>query len=445
MKKLLLLLIALLSINISSFAQAPEKFKYQAIITDNKDFPVRNKTIGLQISVLQNDLNGTIVYQETFTARTNNSGLVNLEIGTGNITSGIFSDINWGVGPFFLGIAIDTKGGTNYINMGASQLLSVPYALYAKYAENMEGGDNDPTNEIELPETANENDILTFNGTAWVALANPDGDPTNEIELPEVNGSEGQVLTTNGEGVVSWQTPVEAAQNLSTVLTEGNDGGANQIKNIADPTDAQDAATKAYVDALDATLASMAARIATLESGGPTGPIQIGDNYQGGIVFYIFQFGDEDYVQYETHGLIAAPTDQSTGIQWYNGSFPGSVVGTTGTALGTGQANTLKIVNVLGAGSYAAMLCANYDDGIYTDWFLPSTDELNLMYLNIGPGAVGPNNNIGGFSVALADSGVYYSSSEANQGEAWTQFFATGSRSITIKDIPSAVRAIRYF
>ena len=99
MKNLLLLLITLLLFNISSFAQAPEKFKYQAIITDNKDLPVRNKTIGLEISILQSNLDGTIVYQETFTTRTSNVGLVNLEIGTGMITLGVFSDINWGIKP----------------------------------------------------------------------------------------------------------------------------------------------------------------------------------------------------------------------------------------------------------------------------------------------------------------------------------------------------------
>jgi len=193
MKNLLLCLIALLIFNISSLAQAPEKFKYQAIITNNKDLPVRNKTIGLEISILQSNLDGTIVYQETFTTRTSNAGLVNLEIGTGIITSGVFSDINWGVDPYYLGIGVDMNGSGNYISMGASQLLSVPYALYAKQAQSVDG-DNDT-------------------------------DPTNEIELPTEDGTEGQILTTDGEGNVSWQTPSDSVGSCSLSIGDTYAGG----------------------------------------------------------------------------------------------------------------------------------------------------------------------------------------------------------------------------
>jgi len=233
MKKLLLLIIALLLLSLGSFAQAPEMFKYQAHIMDNKGGAVNNTTIGLQLSIYLNGLNGNLVYQEVYTITTNKSGLVNLEIGTGNDTSGIFSEINWGQGTYFLEAAIDLKGGTNYVSIGASQLLSVPYALFAKKAMSVEG-DNDT-------------------------------DPFNEIELPEVDGTTGEVLTTDGEGVVSWQSPAIAAISLSSILTEGNDGDANQIKNIADPTDPQDVVTKAYMDALAATVAALQARIVTLE------------------------------------------------------------------------------------------------------------------------------------------------------------------------------------
>lgn len=118
--------------------------------------------------------------------------------------------------------------------------------------------------------------------------------------------------------------------------------------------------------------------------------IGIGKNYQGGIIFYVDGTG--------AHGLIAAPTDQSDGIQWYNGSYIDT--GATATAVGTGLANTKKIVTAQGTGSYAAKLCFNLVIGAYSDWYLPSKDELNLMYQNIGLGAAAPLTNVGGFSSA---------------------------------------------
>lgn len=114
-------------------------------------------------------------------------------------------------------------------------------------------------------------------------------------------------------------------------------------------------------------------------------------NYQGGIVFYIDSTGE--------HGLVAAPTNQSNGIKWYNGAY--FTTGATGKAVGTGLANTNQIILAQGAGgSYAAKLCADLVIGAYSDWFLPSKDELNLMYHKIGPGAAAPLTNVGGFSSA---------------------------------------------
>ena len=110
--------------------------------------------------------------------------------------------------------------------------------------------------------------------------------------------------------------------------------------------------------------------------------ISVGDFLQGGVVFYIFVDGDTGYVAGETHGLIAAVQDQSSGIRWYNGI--NVTTGATGTAIGTGSANTDAIINVQGPTetSYAAGLARAYTGGGHIDWFLPSKDELNKMYLN---------------------------------------------------------------
>ena len=121
------------------FAQAPEKMSYQAVVRDGSNELVINQTVGIQISILQGTVNGTSVFTETQTPITNSNGLVSLEIGSGTSVSGTFSAINWSAGPYFIKTETDPNGGINYTITGTSQLMSVPYALYAKTSGNGEG------------------------------------------------------------------------------------------------------------------------------------------------------------------------------------------------------------------------------------------------------------------------------------------------------------------
>jgi hypothetical protein len=104
---------------------------YQAVIRDNSNALVTNQIVGMQISILQGSANGTAVYAETQTPTTNTNGLVSIEIGGGTVVSGNFSTIDWANGPYFMKTETDPAGGTNYTITGTSQLLSVPYAMYA--------------------------------------------------------------------------------------------------------------------------------------------------------------------------------------------------------------------------------------------------------------------------------------------------------------------------
>lgn len=133
MKKIVIILAAITFLVINTIvAQAPQAFKYQTVARDNTGNILASKNVSFRISLLQGSIFGTNVYSETQTATTNQFGLANLNIGQGTVVSGTFSTINWGNNSYFVKIEFDPAGGSNYVLMGTSQLLSVPYALYAE-------------------------------------------------------------------------------------------------------------------------------------------------------------------------------------------------------------------------------------------------------------------------------------------------------------------------
>ena len=148
---------------------------------------------------------------------------------------------------------------------------------------------------------------------------------------------------------------------------------------------------------------------------------KVGEHYGGGIVFYVDESGK--------HGLIASEKDQKK-AKWYNGDF--KITKASGAAVGTGQANTTAIIEVQGKGAYAASVCDQLELNGFSDWFLPSKDELNLLRKQ--------RYVVGGF-----DNLSYWSSTEYGIDYAWGQNFRSGAQDYGNKNSAPAFRAIRAF
>lgn len=155
-------------------AQAPQKMSYQSVIRNNTGDLVANSPIGLRISILKDSPTGTVVYSETMTNTTNENGLLSIEIGGGTPITGTFAGIDWSTGTFFIKTETDPNGGANYDVVGTSQLLSVPYALYAEKSKNLGKSTIILADDITDAEAAAQIAIETGPNTETVIITNTD-------------------------------------------------------------------------------------------------------------------------------------------------------------------------------------------------------------------------------------------------------------------------------
>ncbi|MFT7298827.1 MAG: hypothetical protein ACI9WO_001645 [Sphingobacteriales bacterium] len=466
MKQLYTLLTALL-LTASAFlpqqasAQAPEKMSYQAVVRDAGNALVTSTAVGMQLSILQTTATGTAVYVETQTPTTNINGLVSIEIGSGTVVSGDFTTIDWSNGPYFIKTETDPTGGTTYTITGTSQLMSVPYALHANTADSIVGGvsfteiDGSVTNEIQDLQLAGNNLTITDNGTATTIdlspyLDNTDTqlDSTDIATLGYVAGAhtidtDTQLDSTDVAGLgfvagahtVNTDTQLDSTDianlgyNAGGITTEVDGSVTNEIQTISrtGTTVTLSNGGGTFQDSVGVYTAGTGIDITNNVVSTVGCTYSIGDLVPalGGYIFYLDGSG--------CHGLVAKTQNEPSTYQWsttdfYTSAFASGIFG--------GAQNTKKSIAraIVNGGTCPAATQASLTVGGFNDWYLPSKDELDMMYVNLHL------QGLGGFATSY-----YWSSTEYGSSFAWGQDFDDGFQLNFGKYTTAYVRAVRAF
>lgn len=263
MKTRLLSILVLLALSLSVSAQVPQSMNYQAVARDANGVVMSNQNISIQLSVLDGSATGTVSYMERHNVTTNTFGLFTVAVGQGQAMTGTFSAINWASGSKWMKVEMDPTGGTNYGTMGVSQLLSVPYALYAANGGSSSvnvttsiSGNGTAANPLSIAQQgATVGQTLIWNGTTWVpgtitgsdnwgtqsAVTNPsltgNGTAASPLDIASQGAATGQVLGWNGTAwaPVTLSSGTGAGDNwgsqvaITTAAITGNGTAASPI------------------------------------------------------------------------------------------------------------------------------------------------------------------------------------------------------------------------
>jgi len=419
--KLFLTSICFILFSIFGFAQTPEGINYQAVIRTTSGTLVANSTVAIRVQIKQTSSTGTVVYAERQSVATNQYGLVNFVIGSGTILSGTFSSINWATGNYWVSLAVDFSNGTNYLDYGSQRLMSTPYALYAKTAgvqlNQWRYGAVAPAAALGnvgdfYLDTATGNVYYKSGTTTWTLTGNIKG-PAGVAGAQGVAGPTGATGPAGAQGVAGPAGPTG-----STGLT--GPAGPIGLTGPAGPTGATGAQGPAGV-------------------AGPAGvgsfTHYLGEAFGGGIVYHLWKdnLGQE-------HGLIVDINDLSLNETWSN--ITGNQVGSAQSTW-NGLGNSNAIAAQPGHVSSAASLCLNSTNGGQTDWYLPSIDELSVLWQNRF--IVNKSLSSVGGSTPLPITGTIWSSTEWNYMFAWMFGFTDASTSFAVKTNAMSVRAVRSF
>ncbi len=186
-------------ISLGTFSQAqipPQAFNYSAVARNSSGQPISTSTIGIQITVLKTSTTGTSVYSENHFVNTDAYGLFNLVIGAGAIQSGSMSTIDWSSDNYYLKVGMDANGGTNFLTMGTTQLLSVPYALHAATADSLIGG---------IPNfSGNYSDLTNTPNLSSVAISGDYSDLANQpVTINSISSNGDSLYLSNGQVFIS--------------------------------------------------------------------------------------------------------------------------------------------------------------------------------------------------------------------------------------------------
>jgi len=192
----IMLILSCLALTISATGQTPQSFSYQAVAHDAAGNALASKTVGLQLTILDGSATGTVVYTETFNPVTNNQGLFTVAVGAGTPVTGSFATINWATGSKYLKTELDPAGGKNYTVSGTSELLSVPYALFAASTPGGTTGSG--------PWTTSGNNISNSN-SGGVGIGTGSNTVANDLQIGDAPSFSGNYLAMgNGTQATSF-------------------------------------------------------------------------------------------------------------------------------------------------------------------------------------------------------------------------------------------------